>query len=71
VAIGLGVSFAMLAGGFFVERKPRYKIFARGLLGGGWAALYFTTYAMQVVDAAKVIDDHGSAAHCCWPSRPE
>ena len=55
-AIGLGVSFAMLAGGFFVEKKPRYKIFARGLLGGGWAALYFTTYAMQAVDAAKVID---------------
>lgn len=56
-AIGLGVSLAMLAGGFLLEKKPRYKIFARGLLGGGWAALYFTTYAMQAVDAAKVIDN--------------
>lgn len=56
-AIGLGVSLAMLAGGFLLEKKPRYTIFARGLLGGGWAALYFTTYAMQAVDAAKVIDD--------------
>ena len=56
-AIGLGVSVAMLAGGFLIEKKPRYKIFARGLLGGGWAALYFTTYAMQAVDAAKVIDN--------------
>ncbi len=34
-------------------KKPRYKIFARGLLGGGWAALYFTTYAMQAVDARR------------------
>src|SRR5580698_9172421 len=57
VAIGLGVSLTMLAGGFLLEKKPRYKIFARGLLGGGWAALYFTTYAMQAVDAAKVIDN--------------
>src|SRR5216684_1419616 len=56
-AIGLGVSFAMLAGGFVMEKRARYKIFARGLLGGGWAALYFTTYAMQAVDAAKVIYD--------------
>jgi hypothetical protein len=56
-AIGLGVSVTMLGGGFLLEKKPRYKIFARGLLGGGWAALYFTTYAMQAVDAAKVIDN--------------
>jgi hypothetical protein len=56
-AIGLGVSFAMLVGGFVLEKRARYKIFARGLLGGGWAALYFTTYAMQAVDAAKVIYD--------------
>jgi hypothetical protein len=56
-AIGLGVSMAMLGGGFLIEKRPRYKIFARGLLGGGWAALYFTTYAMQAVDAAKVIDN--------------
>src|SRR5450755_1587498 len=37
-AIGLGVSVAMLAGGFLIEKKPRYKIFARGWMGGGWAA---------------------------------
>jgi Predicted membrane protein (DUF2339) len=56
-AIGFGISVTMLGAGFWLEKKPRYKIFARGLLGGGWAALYFTTYAMQAVDAAKVIDD--------------
>ena len=56
-AIALGVSASMLAGGFLLEKRPRYKIFGRGLLGGGWAALYFTIYAMQAVEAAKVIDN--------------
>jgi hypothetical protein len=54
-AIGLAVSIALLAGGVTMERRPRYVIFARGLLAGGWAGLYFTTYAMQAVEAAKVI----------------
>jgi hypothetical protein len=53
--IGLAVSFALLAGGVALERRAAYVIFGRGLLAGGWAGLYFTTYAMQAVDAAKVI----------------
>jgi hypothetical protein len=54
-AIALTVSLAMLVAGVVVERRARYVIFARGLVGGGWAALYFTAYAMQALDAAKVI----------------
>src|SRR5580658_5037845 len=57
VAIGMGVSLTMLIGGLFVERNRAYAIFARGLIGGGWAALYFTTYAMHAVAAAKVVDN--------------
>jgi len=57
VATGIAVSLAMLIGGLFIERKRAYAIFARGLIGGGWAALYFTTYAMHAVAAAKVIDN--------------
>ena len=57
VATGLGVSLAMLLGGVLIERHPLYTIFGRGLIGGGWAALYFTTYAMHAVKAAKVIDN--------------
>ncbi len=56
VAIGLGISTAMLVGGVWIERQERYRIFSRGLIGGGWAALFFTTYAMHSVEAAKVID---------------
>ncbi|HEX4594394.1 MAG TPA: DUF2339 domain-containing protein, partial [Bryobacteraceae bacterium] len=55
VGIGLAVSLAMLGGGIVLEKRARYMNFARGLLGGGWGALYFTTYAMHSVEAAKVI----------------
>ena len=56
-AIGVFVSAVMLGAGVFCERRPQYRIFGRGLLGGGWAALYFTTYAMQALVAARVIYD--------------
>lgn len=62
VAIGLGVSFTMLVGGILIERRPLYAIFGRGLIGGGWAALYFTTYAMHAVAAARIIDNPYLAA---------
>jgi len=54
-AISLAISFTLLIGGVLMERRARYVIFGRGLLAGGWAGLYFTTYAMQSLDAAKVI----------------
>ncbi|MGJ5817811.1 DUF2339 domain-containing protein [Paludibaculum fermentans] len=55
VAVSLAVSGGLLAAGFFVERNQRYRVFAWGLLGAGWASLYATTYAMFAVDAARVI----------------
>jgi len=57
VAIGMGVSLTLLIGGVLIERRPVYAIFARGLIGGGWAALYFTTYATHAVAATKVIEN--------------
>jgi hypothetical protein len=57
VATGVAASLAMLVTGVVVERKSAYAIFARGLIGGGWAALYFTTYAMHALPAAKIIDN--------------
>ena len=55
ISIGLVVSLSMLAGGWVLEKRARYRIFSFGLLGGGWAALYFTTYAMKAIDAARII----------------
>jgi uncharacterized membrane protein len=61
VAISLAGSFAMLGAG--VALQERYRVFANGLAAGGWAALYFTTYAMHAVAAARVIDNpYGAAA---------
>lgn len=49
----LGV--AMLPLGIFFERKDKYKILGRVLIGGGWAIIFFTTYAMRHIAAARVI----------------
>ena len=57
VATGIAVSLTMLIGGVLIERKRAYKIFARGLIGGGWATLYFTAYAMHALPAARIIDN--------------
>lgn len=57
VAIGLAASFAMLFAGMLLERRAAYVLYARGLIGGGWAALYFTTYAMHGLEAARIVAD--------------
>ncbi|OGA42561.1 MAG: hypothetical protein A3G24_25130 [Betaproteobacteria bacterium RIFCSPLOWO2_12_FULL_62_13] len=57
VAIGFVLSAAILLGGVILERRARYVIFGRGLIGGGWAALYFTTYAMHGLEASRVVVD--------------
>src|ERR1035441_5703837 len=44
VAIGLG----MLGTGVTLEGRERYRTFARGLVGGGWAALYFRSEERRV-----------------------
>jgi len=62
VAIGLGVSLTMLIGGVVLETRPLYRIFARGLIGGGWAALYFTTYGLYALPQIRVIDNPFLAA---------
>jgi uncharacterized membrane protein len=55
VAISLAVSIAMLVAGAVFEPREPYRVFARGLLGGGWAGLYTTVYAMHAVKEALVI----------------
>ena len=62
VAASLAATAAMLGGGVVLERRERYRIFGRGLIGGGWAALYFTVYAMHALDAARVLESGLAAA---------
>lgn len=56
VLVGYVVSLAMLGSGIWVERKVKYRILARAGIGGGWALLFFVTYAMYHVPAAHVLE---------------
>lgn len=55
VVVGVAASLALLAAGIFTERFSRYRLLARGAVGGGWALLFFTAYAMYHVPAARVL----------------
>ncbi|HLJ28425.1 MAG TPA: DUF2339 domain-containing protein, partial [Candidatus Angelobacter sp.] len=46
----------LLGGGIFLERKEKYQILGRVLIGGGWSVLFFITFAMRYVPAAHVLD---------------
>jgi uncharacterized membrane protein len=56
VGLGYFVSFAILGLGVYLERKDPYRIFACALIGGSWALVFFTTYAMHFVKYTQVID---------------
>ena len=56
VLVGFGVACAMLGTGVWLERKDRYRILAWAGIGGGWALLFFTTFAMYHIPAARVLD---------------
>src|SRR5215470_14180623 len=56
ILIGYVVSLGILGGGVYLEKLDRYRIFARALIGGGWALTFFTTYAMHFVPYTRVID---------------
>ena len=56
VILGYAVSLGILALGVYLERTDRYRIFARALIGGGWALTFFVTYAMYFVKYTQVID---------------
>ena len=55
VALLYVVSLAFLGGGILLEKRDRYRIPGRTLIGGGWALLFFTTYAMNHVPAMRVL----------------
>ena len=56
IALCYLVSFLILGAGVYLERLDRYRIFARALIGGGWALVFFVTFAMHFVPYTRVID---------------
>ncbi len=56
VAMGFALSLGMLGTGVVLERRETYRNYAYGLMGGGWAGVYFTTYAMHALPAALVVE---------------
>ncbi len=55
VALIYAVSAALLGGGIWLERQERYRLLGRAGIGGGWALLFFTTYALHHVSAMAVL----------------
>ena len=55
VGIGYLAGGALLGGGIWLEHKEQYRAFARTGIGGGWAVLFFVTYALHHIPATAVI----------------
>jgi uncharacterized membrane protein len=58
--VSFAVSAAMLGSGIYFERKETWRILARAGMGGGWALLYFTVYAMNHVAATRVLESEST-----------
>ncbi len=56
ILLGYVCSTILIGIGVYGERRERYRMPARAVLGGGWALAYFTTYAMHNVAAVKLIE---------------
>jgi uncharacterized membrane protein len=55
VVLTYSIAAAMLGGGIWLERRERYCLLGRTGIGGGWALLFFTTYAMHHVAPMTVM----------------
>jgi uncharacterized membrane protein len=56
-ALATAVSLLLIVAGIILERRESYQFYGRGLLGGGWAALYATAYAVHELEATRVVRD--------------
>lgn len=55
VMLSFTLSLAFLVGGIFLEKRDRYRVFSYALIGGGWGLLFWTTYALNHVQAMRVM----------------
>jgi len=54
--VSYSVSLVLLIGGIFVEKNQSYQLLGKLGIGGGWAVLFWTTYAIHNVRAMHVLD---------------
>lgn len=55
VALIYTIAAAMLGGGIRLEHRERYRLLGHTGIGGGWALLFFTTYALHHVAPMTVM----------------
>ena len=51
----LAAAGLLLGLGIFLEKRERYQLFGRVLIGGGWAMLFYTSYALYHVSATRIL----------------
>jgi hypothetical protein len=56
VGLSYLASLVLLGGGILLEKRDRYRLFSYPSIGGGWALLFFTTYALNHVTAMHLVD---------------
>jgi|GEM_PF-584049 len=60
IAFGYLVGGALFFTGLKLEAKEKFMNYGRVLLGGAWAIIYFTTYAMHHFEASRIIVNQGA-----------
>jgi len=55
ISIGFAFGVGMLLFGHYIEKKKDFSIYGKGLIGGGWAITYFTTFAMHHIPMVRLI----------------
>jgi len=49
----------LLGLGIFLEKREKYQLFGRVLIGGGWSMLFYTSYALYHVSATRILPSQG------------
>lgn len=55
ILIGIVIGALMTGAGNYFSQTKKYEKWAMGLIGGGWAVIYFSIYAAYAVPATKII----------------
>ncbi len=55
VLVGISIGALILGGGIWLEHKERYRILARSCIGGGWAILFFLSWAVYYLEPTRII----------------